>query len=163
MAARTPEQQIAETQRQRRRQNLREIVLPFTGGVVFVLALTVITALLPREGAANFVANLFATLFLLCPLALCMFPFALLMVSAVYGMGRLNELAYKPLRGLEGLTVNLNNSSSRLAQRIVDTTIDLSATYEKLDRAVISKLDPPADTDGGSSSHSSSHSSQRKG
>lgn len=152
MASITPEQQIADTQRQRRRQNLREIVLPFAGGVVFVLALTVITALLPREGAANFIANLFATLFLLCPLALCVFPFALLMVAAVYGMGRLNQLVYKPLRGLEGLTVKLNNGSSRLSQRIADTTIDLSTTYEKLDRAVISKLDPPTDTSGGSSS-----------
>lgn len=67
-----------------------------------MLALTVITALLPREGAANFIATLFGTLFLLCPLALCVFPFTLLMVAAVYGMGRLNQLAYKRCAGWKG-------------------------------------------------------------
>lgn len=139
----SPETQVAATEQARRRQVRREIVLPFAGGFVFVLLLVGVAALLFRQGGTGLVANLLLTVLVLCPLALCVFPFTLVMVAAMYGVGKLNTFIYRPLRGLEGLSVKMNQTVARFGKQAVDKTIDLSAAYEKFDRLVISQLDTP--------------------
>ncbi|MGQ9910037.1 MAG: hypothetical protein ACUVS2_14510 [Candidatus Flexifilum sp.] len=139
--ARIDEQGIEATRRRRRRQNRREIVLPFAIALFILIGLVLLTAVLPREGVPSVTANLLATLFFLCPLALCLLPFALMLVAAIYGLGQLNERAARPLIAVERLSIQARQSAERLGQQIAERTIALSSAYEQFDRAVISKLD----------------------
>lgn len=135
------EQGIEATRRRRRQQNRREIVFPFAIALVILIGLVLLTAALPRTGASSVIANLLATLFFLCPLALCLFPFALMLVAAIYGLGRLNERVAQPLIAVERLSIHTRQQMERLGQRVAERTIALSSAYEQFDRAVISKLD----------------------
>lgn len=141
---------IEATRRTRRRQNFREIALPFSLGVLALVGIVLLVAVLPRPGTSSFVATLLGTLFFLCPLALCLFPFTILMVAAIYGLGRVNDAASRPLIAVERLAIRANQTVERYGKRIADRTMDLSSAYEQFDRAIISKLDqtdqPPSST-----------------
>lgn len=141
---------IEATRRTRRRQNFREIALPFSLGVLALIGIVLLVAVLPRPGTASFVATVLGTLFFLCPLALCLFPFTILMVAAMYGLGRVNDAVSRPLVAVERLAIRANQTVARYGKRIADRTVDLSTAYEQFDRAVISKLDqtdqPPPST-----------------
>ncbi len=133
----------SESQKLHRRAVRREIVLPFAGGLLLIIALVVIAA---SQGATptNGVANTMLTLLVLCPLALCLLPVYLLLVLAVMGMNRAHDGIAAPLLRLEKLTLALRDRTYSLSDRAARTTINLNARFAPLDKLLFSLFDRPA-------------------
>lgn len=138
----TPEQQIEATRRIRRAQVRKEIVLPFLGGVLVLIVIVVIAAFLPSRGHTSFVADFLLTLLILCPAVICMFPIYMLMVFAVYGMGRVNKGIYRPLSAAEGLTNRMKARTETVANTVAERTINVSAQFARLEQTVLKLAEP---------------------
>jgi hypothetical protein len=133
-----PEQQsLEETRRNRRRQVRREIVLPVAGGFILLLGVVLIAWRLPTPQHTAFVSNLLLTLLILCPAVICLFPVYLLLVFAIYGMGRANQSIYRPLSRLEALTHRMSARTDAAAEQIAQRTIGLSSRFARLEHIVL--------------------------
>lgn len=143
----TPEQQIEATRRTRRRQVRKEIILPIFGGFLLLIAIVVIAALLPSRGHTSFVADFLLTLLILCPAVICVFPIYMLIVFAVYGMGRVNRGIYRPLSAAEGLTNRLKTRTEHVADSVAQRTINLSSQVARLESVVLKIAEPDSRPD----------------
>ena len=130
------------------------IWLPFIGAFVLLLVLVVSTAAFPDMRQTDLVAN-FLLIFVLCPAILCFFPVYLLLVAAVYGMGRLNQGVAKPMMALERLTASVDARTSTISERVAKASITLNARLASIDRAVFSKFDDHPEKRGTSDEQSS--------
>lgn len=132
-----------DSQRTHRRAVRRQIVLPFAGGILLVVALVVFAA---SQGAAptSGAANTLLTLLILCPMALCLLPLYLLLVLVVAGMSVAHDGLARPLRRLEDLTLTLRDRTYSLSDRAARTTINLNTRFAPLDKLLFSLFDRPA-------------------
>ncbi len=126
-----------------RRATLRLIILPFIGGLVLIIALTVLVALAGRESIVA-VSTLLLTVLILVPLAFCLLPIYLLLVVAVVGMNRAHDFIAKPLMQLEKLSESLRDRTYSVSDRAARTSINLNARFAPLDRLLFSAFDRPA-------------------
>lgn len=120
----TEVEQPLESIRVHRREVRRGITLPLVGGfVVFVAAIAVsvwVLYLSGRAGQLAMVANVFTTLFILLPMAVCLLPVYLLFMVAAFGTGALHGWSAKHLRRL-----------NRLSRTITDKTIQVTELVDK--------------------------------
>jgi hypothetical protein len=125
-----------------RRETLRYIVLPMVGVGLIVLAGAVISLLLPQRLQVSIIADWLLTILFLCPLALCLFPFCILMVAAVFGLNKAHDALVSPLRRVESLSETLRDRVSKTTDIVNQKTVDASAKWAFVDR-LLSVFDPP--------------------
>lgn len=126
----TREERLQKTQNRIRRTYRLEILLPFLLGVAGLVVLTLIAALVPRT---SLTANLLITVLMICPLVILTFVLVLIMVASVYGMGRLNNIAHKPMRKLESLTITARDKVVDSSDLITQQTVNLSTKTAPLE------------------------------
>lgn len=122
-----------ESTREHRRQTRLAIYLPFAGGVLLLVILMVIAANQGGDRIAT-IGNFMLTLFVLCPLVICMFPLYLLMVLMVVGMNRAHTKTAGVLARAEDLTVKLRDRTYSLTDRAARTSINFNSRFAFLDK-----------------------------
>ena len=124
---------VTETIREHRRQTRWAIYLPFAGGLVLLLILMIVAA---NQGGARIgvISDFFLTLFILCPLVLCMFPIYLLMVLMVVGMGRAHDKTAQGLTRIEDVTVKLRDRTYSLTDRAARASINVNSRFAFIDK-----------------------------
>lgn len=146
MASPPPEQQQTPLQ-EHRRQTRREIWLPALGGLLLVVLLVVLGGLRPHLARTSLIADFMGTIFILCPMVICLLPLYLLLAVAVGGMNYLHRGAVKGFGRLESLSSRLLNGTNRVLDRAARATISVNARLAPLDRKVFSAFDRPEDHD----------------
>lgn len=126
-----------------RREVRRQIILPFAGGVLLIVALVVVAALQGRTPTSG-VSTTMLTVLILCPLALCLLPVYLLLVMAVYGMNRAHSGIARPLRRAEAASLALRERTVSISDRLARQSINLNARFAPLDKLLFSAFDRPA-------------------
>lgn len=119
--------------REHRRQTRLGIYLPFAGGILLLVLLMVIAA---NQGGARIavIGDIMLTLFLLCPLVICMFPIYLLVVFVVVGMNRAHDKTAQVLTRAEDLTVKLRDRTYSVTDRAARASINLNSRFAFIDR-----------------------------
>lgn len=124
--------QRANPVEEHRRQSRRMIFLPFIVGVVAVLVLTIGAGLLGRLETA-FVSNVMLTIFVLCPVALCLLPIYILLVVMVVGMNRAHDGLMRLLQRLLTLSEIARDRTYSITDRAARASINLNARLAPLD------------------------------
>ncbi len=126
----TREERLQQTQKRIRHSYRVEILLPFILGIVGLLVLTLLAGVVPRT---NLTANFLITVLLICPLAILTFALVLLMVAAVYGMGRLNHLLHKPIQKVEEFTLMARDKVVDSSDLVNQQTVNFSTKTAPLE------------------------------
>lgn len=121
----------------------KSIWLPFIGGFLFIIVLVAIAATLPDARQTSLISNFLLTLFILCPVALCMLPIYLVLIAGVYGMISVNKHAAKPLIALERTTANIAERTHKVGVKLAKASITFNVKMTSVDRAVFSIFDRP--------------------
>jgi hypothetical protein len=119
----SPEQRLEQTQENLRKEQRRQIWLPFAGGGLVLLILVVVAALMP---GVSVIANVMLTILLLCPAVICLLPIYFLLVFAVFGLNAVYDGAAKPLHRLEKLTATIAAQTSRISDKLARQSINLN-------------------------------------
>ncbi|HLV36679.1 MAG TPA: hypothetical protein VKY59_16265 [Spirillospora sp.] len=118
-----------------RRDTLLQLVLPMALLVMVITAALVAVTLLPRGAQIAIISDLMLVVLILCPMAVCLLPFTLLMVVAIVGLNRVHHRAARPLlRKVEGHSIQMKERTSVAADRINRAAIDISARLGFLHR-----------------------------
>lgn len=139
-------QMPTEGQIKHRDDTRRYILLPMLGGGLLIIAGLVAVALLPQRLQVSQVSDLLLTLFVLCPLVLCLLPIYLGLVAAVFGLNKVHGMASAPLTMLERLTSGLAESTLRAANSLAQRGISLSTRLAYLERLLGVFNRPPKGT-----------------
>lgn len=126
------------------RKERRNMILVFVGALIALIVVAVIAGLLPRGTQTNIIANFFLTLIILCPMALCLLPFYLLLVFAVFNIGRLNTMAASGLAKANTLSTTTMHKTQTAAEGLAKRSIQFNLLFAPLDKAVFSLFDRPA-------------------
>ncbi|MCC6612100.1 MAG: hypothetical protein IT320_01415 [Anaerolineae bacterium] len=132
MSTINPDIVLKESDRRHRRDVLITIVLPLAGGVLLIALVMLLVILLPRTQQVSLVADLTMTALMLCPLALCLLPISLGLVTAAVMSGRLHKGASKPLRRVEALSVEMSNRAVSIGERASKLSIRFNAIFAPL-------------------------------
>lgn len=137
------EKTFAEQANQRRKRHRRSvrtgIILPFVGTL---LLLVVLTASALISGRAATIADMFLTILVLCPLAICLLPVYLVMVILIGLMGQANQSASKGLVRVGSLLDNLEGRVPALAEQAAQVTIRWNSAFAFLDKIAFRLFDP---------------------
>jgi hypothetical protein len=97
------------------------IVLPMLGAIAAVIALMAFSLLfvIAKRPQVALVSDLMLTVWVLCPLAICLLPIYIVMVAIAFGVSKLHGGTEKPLR-------RLGDVSNTLSQRVIKTGDSLS-------------------------------------
>jgi len=130
-----------ETIREHRRQTRLTIWLPFAGGLLLLLILMIIAA---SQGGARIaiIGDFFLTLFVLCPVVVCMFPIYLLMVLMVFGMNTAHDKTAALLTRIEGVTIKLRDRTYSITDRAARASINVNSRFAFIDK--LSKFESPS-------------------
>lgn len=145
--AKTAEQEAAVRRRQHRRAVRLGIILPTA--LVFLLIVTLaVAAVALRQGSA--VADIFLTVAILCPVAICMLPIYLVLVILIGLMGRANHAAAGGLLRLSELLGGVEGRIEPAIQVAARLTIRWNSMFAMLDKLAFQVFDPkpPAPPDG---------------
>jgi hypothetical protein len=116
-----------------RRETWLHILLPFLGGILLVAVLLIMALLLPQRAQVSLVADWMLTIFVLCPLALCLLPIYLLMMVAAFGMNKVHDKAASPLKRLEILSRTLAEKTISASESLSRASISLGTRFAFLD------------------------------
>jgi hypothetical protein len=117
-----------------RRDTLRQLILPMALLVMVITAALVAVALLPRGVQIAVISDLMLVVLILCPMAVCLLPVTLLMVVAIVGLNRAHHMAARPLRKVEGYSIQMEERTRVAADRINRKAIDVSTRLGFLHR-----------------------------
>lgn len=109
------------------------IILPMVGGGLLLILLLALALILPLRSQVSLVADLMLIIFVLCPLAVCMFPFYMLMVALVYGMNVLHRRAENPLDHLENLSQTMADRVTNVTDSVNKQAINLASRFAFFD------------------------------
>lgn len=141
----------AGIRRKRHRRAVRlGIYLPFAGAFLVILALTGVAL---AGGQAGTVANIFLTIAILCPLAICVLPIYVLFLALISLMGRANRASARGLPRLGDSLVNAEGRAADVVQRIAGYTIRWNSAFAFLDKVASRVYDSEAGTRSTSDSH----------
>lgn len=121
---------------QHRQETWLLIVLPMVGAVlafVALLVLTLMVVLIKRPQVAA-LSDWLLTVWVLCPLALCILPVYLLMAMAAFGVGKLHDTTGKPLRRLNDVSANLSQRVIQTGEALSRKSIVIASTVALLDK-----------------------------
>lgn len=117
----------AELDRLRRRRYRKSVILPFGFALLLVLAYIGIAVALPAPTQVAVLSNAAFSLLVLCPAALCLFPFAIAMLVLVALTHRWQRGTMSPLRRLERWAAALESNADRwlggIDQRILNWAV----------------------------------------
>ena len=133
-------QQLDKTQRQ---QTRRYIILPFFLVILIFGALVGLILSLRTPTQVAVVSDMLLTLFVLCPLVICMFPIAVIMLVLIALMNRLHDGTRSPLRRLEQWTYTMEQQVEGWA-RIVDSRVINYAVKFAPIRRILTIFDTPS-------------------
>jgi TM2 domain-containing membrane protein YozV len=120
----------------------REILLPFAGGVLLLIAL-IIVAIVAGQTPTSGIANTMLTVLILCPLVLCLFPIYIVLIVALVAINKAHNGVAKPLRRLEALSLQMRERTYSASDRLARTSINLNTRFAPLDKLVFSLFDRP--------------------
>jgi len=122
-----------------RRETRTQIILPFVGGLLLIIGLTMLPLLIRDEQArlrVSFVGDVLMTLFVLCPAVLCLAAVYFVVVLGIYGMTVLHRMAGTPLERLERISARfasgLDNVSDRVNKLSISWSSSLASVYRVL-------------------------------
>lgn len=121
----------------------KSIWLPFIGGVLFIIVLVMVAATLPDARQTSLISNFLLTIFILCPVALCMLPIYVVLMAGVYGMISVNKHAAKPLIALERTTAKVAERTHKVGVQLAKASVTFNVKMTSVDRAVFSIFDRP--------------------
>lgn len=131
-----------------RRETRLQIILPFVGALLIVIGLTALPVLIndPQYRLrVSFVGDLLMTLFVLCPMVVCLAGLYFLVVLGIFGMTVLHRMAGTPLERLERISARFATGLDGVSKRVSDTAISFSASLAPLYRLLsIFDRDPEA-------------------
>jgi hypothetical protein len=131
-----------------RRETRLQILLPFLGGVLLVLFLTLLPVLINDPQArlrVAFVGDVLMTLFVLCPAVVCLVGLYFVVVLGIYGMNVLHRMAGTPLERLERISARFASGLDGVSQRVNNVAISWSASLASVYRVLsIFDRDPEA-------------------
>ena len=132
----------AERDRLQRGRIRRSVFLPFG---LMLLLLTVILGLafsLRTAAQVAVVSDVMLTALALCPLVICLFPIAILMLMLIAFMGRLQGLSKSPLRRLESWTAAMERRADKWLGRIDERTLQWAVSLAPV-RQLLGIFDRP--------------------
>lgn len=110
-------QPMAPAPRKRRRSIPWSIILPFSGGVLAIVLMLIVALAAGRTAP---IADILLTLFVLCPLVICLLPLYLIGVVLITLMGRANQgvdgaltAAGRAADAAEGAALNVVNRAAK--------------------------------------------------
>lgn len=122
------------SEQQHRRDTLLQIVLPFLGAGLFTLLLLIIVLILPQRAQVSLVADLMVTVFVLCPIAVCLFPLYLGMVLLIYSLNKAHQAGAKQMVRVEDLSRTVTDKVIQTTDKLNRQSIALSALAAPLNR-----------------------------
>jgi hypothetical protein len=117
-----------------RRESFRQIGLPFLGGVGLLLAVLVITLLLPSREHVAAVANCMTAIFLLCPAILCIAPLYFLVAMLTLGMNGAIDFTGAKLQTVERWVYGLAERVGKITDRINRTVLEWRVRFAPLEK-----------------------------
>jgi hypothetical protein len=118
---------LDDSKRRHQRDVLRYIVLPLVGGGLLIAVIMLMVVLLPRVLQVRIVSDFTVTALLLCPMALCLLPFSVGLMTLAILSGRVHPVAAKPLRRGEALTLRMRDRVKAIAERGARASISFNA------------------------------------
>lgn len=137
--AKPPTESVDQRRQRHRRNVLLAIVLPFIGGFLVIVTLTAVAI---ASGRSATIADIFLTLVVLCPVAVCMLPVYFLLVVLISLMGRANQSASKGLQRLNGLVDGAGIRAVGATNRLAGLTIRWNSAFAYLDKFLFRLFDP---------------------
>jgi len=137
-------QQLEKTQRQ---QTRRYIILPFFGVLLIFIVIAGLVFSLRTPTQVAVISDMLFTLFVLCPLVICMFPVVVIMLVLIALMNRLHDGTKSPLRRLEQWTFKMEQQVEGWA-RIVDSRVINYAVKFAPIRRILTIFDTPSSNQG---------------
>lgn len=122
-----------------RRETRTQLILPFVGALLIVLALTAVPLLLNDPQArlrVSFVADLLMTICILCPAVVCFAVIYFVVVLGIFGMGVLHRMAGTPLERLERITARFATGIDGVTRRVNEKAIAWSASLAPVYRVL---------------------------
>lgn len=156
----TPDQhQNVET---RHRQQTRwEIILPAVGALLLIIicvGFVASRAFLPSINESNRVsllADWMLMVFMLCPAVICVFPFALLGIIAVFGMNKAHDALYGLLAKVEDASRSLESKTTAITNQVNQKTIAVSSRFGLIYK-LLGAFDRPDSSENGKGTHDAS-------
>ena len=126
-----------------RRQTRRNIILPFLVllAILAIIIGVVVSLRTPKQVAV--LSDLMLTLFVLCPLVICMFPIVVLMLLLVAMMSRLHTKTKSPLRRLEQWTYTMEKKIESWASVIDGRVLNWAVRFAPI-RRILTIFDEPS-------------------
>lgn len=135
---------LDESKRRHQREVLLYIVLPLLGGALLIAVIILVVVVMPRVLHVRIVSDFTVTALLLCPLALCLLPFSIGLMTLVIISGRAHPVAAKPLRRGEALTLKMRERASSILERGARASIAFNARLAPMTRWMNRAFDRPA-------------------
>lgn len=137
--AKPPTESFEQRRWKHRRNVLLAIVLPFIGGFLVIVALSVAAI---ASGRSSTLADIFLTIVVLCPVAVCMLPIYFLLVILIGLMGRANQSAGRGLQRLNGLVDGVGIRAVGATNRVAGLSIRWNSAFAYLDKLLFRIFDP---------------------
>jgi hypothetical protein len=132
------------SQQQHRRETILYLIVPMIVTGVLVLAGGAAVILLPRRLQVSLVSDWMLSVFVLCPVVLCLFTICMLLMVAVAAMNRLHDIVTKPLDQIENVSQTMVEKTAQVTETINNKTVDMSSRFAFIDR-FLSVFDVPED------------------
>ncbi len=126
------ERSLKESRNRHHRDVWLKIALPIAGGLLLLVLLTALVSVMRSAAQLAVSRDVIVTLLVLCPLAICMLPFSIGLMTLAVVSGRLHPLAKRPLRRGEALSLKMQDRVGAYADRIARWSIALSARLAPL-------------------------------
>lgn len=130
MAATPPERQA---ERQHRRETLLWIVLPMMGGGLLVAGGAAAAMLLPRRAQVSLLADWLLTILILCPVALCLLPVCVALITTALWMNRAHGKTAQLMSKIEARSHSFAEKALDVTETASKKSISLSAKLAYLD------------------------------
>jgi hypothetical protein len=125
----------AEVVETHRRETLLRIVLPVAAGLVALIVIVLLSMIALSSGQRSVMADVLATVLILCPMAICFLPLALGLVALAFLMNKVHDgtenVMGKALNLSEVIYHRVDRNSEKIARRMIDFSAKI-APFEKL-------------------------------
>lgn len=126
-----------------RQQTRRYIILPFFLVVLLLIVVLLIVLSLRTPTQVALISDMMLTIFVLCPLMLCLFPLVMVLVVMVVGMSKLHQGSKSPLRRLEQMSFSVEQNIDKWAGIIDRRVINLVVKFAPIHR-ILTIFDSPS-------------------
>jgi hypothetical protein len=124
-----------QVQANHRRETLLSIILPVGGAGLALLTVLAVTLLLllPTRPQVSVLADWLLMIFMLCPVALCLLPVCIGLMTAVFAMNHLHAKTARMMGRAETLSETLVEKTLDATESISEKSISFNATMAHFD------------------------------